>query len=310
MPILQDCAEYRNHRWDYRLVSTMLQSSSSTDRMGQRTLTWMVQTASKRRSETPTILPLFWKFTPSRKNTCLISYSFTIDSLPTSTCKGPVSHRFKHYHGILVPYCLQEIWAICRKHSYSFPSSSSSTPTSCCSTRTSATQRIQKINAPKDTKITSPNTVKGRGRSHCYPECTDEGGAAGALPIHWRSLSQPRSSHHLGGLGKLDRLCLEEVSTPIIPPALERRWSNCWHRSNRKQLGISKVSTSTGCRWTTAKFIYWNDLSSFVSFSPGLRYARRYPGYSISSIPAKGEAKHPIPSPSAAPPTQPPKIPS
>lgn len=100
-----------------------------------------------------------------------------------------------------------------------------------------------------------------------------------------------------GGLGKPDWLCLEEVSTPIVPPALERRWSNCWHRSNRKQLGISKVSTSTGCRWTTAKFIYWNDLSSFVSFSPGLRYARRYPGYSISSIPAKGEANHPIPLP-------------
>lgn len=124
------------------------------------------------------------------------------------------------------------------------------------------------------------------------------------------ALGQPRSSHRWGGLGKPDWVCPEEVSTQSIPPALERRWSNCWHRSNRKQLGISKVSTSTGCRWTTAKFIYWNDLSSFVSFSTGLRYARRYPGYSISSVPGKREAKHRTPSPSAPPPTQPPKIPS
>lgn len=120
--------QYQPYRIDLNIeviteiINWSLQSSSSSiDMMGQRTLTWTVQPAYWKEQKPQLIFPLLWKFTPSGINSCFISYSFAKDSLPTTTCKGPISHRFKHYYGILVPYCLQKIWAICRKFSYCFP---------------------------------------------------------------------------------------------------------------------------------------------------------------------------------------------
>lgn len=168
--------------------------------MGQRTWTCPVQPVYWKGEKLLLIFPLFWKFAPSGIN-CLISYSFTTDSLPTSTCKGPALFhiRFKYYHDIVVPYCLQEIWAICRKHSCCLPPSPllQYTTTVCCySTRTSAFKCIWKIQAPKDIKITSPNAINGNARSHCHPNGKDKGGAARALPNQFGGLSQPSSSHH------------------------------------------------------------------------------------------------------------------
>lgn len=118
--------------------------------------------------------------------------------------------------------------------------------------------------APKDIKIASPNADNGAGRSHRHhrpaeghhPRC--KGGKepqelckptakAGPAP-----LSPPL--HGTAG-ADLAALAQRELALRLFHQ-LGRRWSNCWHRSNRKQLGISDVSTSTGCGWTTAKFIY------------------------------------------------------
>lgn len=156
------------------LIFTKLKSFSSINTIGQRTLTWTVQPAYwKKEQKLQLTFPLAWKSAPSGINSYLI-FSFINNSLPATTCKSSVSQRFKHFHDILVPYCLQEIWAICRRHSCCFPSPPPLLQASCYSTRISALKCILKINAPKDIEITSPNAANGKTRSHCHLNCKDE----------------------------------------------------------------------------------------------------------------------------------------